>query len=137
MKSWIAAGAALIFTGSVAAGAPGWTEVAANASRTAVKEIKDGSFEVSQNKSNEEIAVVTGRTLSGSQTSPSIALEKWYVRTGDCQRGEGKIVTLRLDGEFKYDNDFLLDGGTVASGVAEIICLIHTRQAENRRKKSL
>ena len=115
----------------------GWLSVASSSDERVRKEAKTGSFELNTNKGGDEIAVVTGRSLNGPRANPTIALEKWYVRTIDCKRGQGKVVVLTLSGEYKYENDFLREGGTIASGMAEFICDVHAIVLESRNKKGI
>jgi len=97
-------------------------------------QIKSGSLEFTSNKSNVAIAVVIGRTISKKQ---QIDLYKWYVTAPDCKAGMGQLVSLSLQGEFKFENDFVEDGGNIASAVAEIICGAAKMQIEASEKKGI
>ena len=47
---------------------------------------------------------------------------QWYVSIADCKAGYGKLVTLDMNGNVRYDNDFVNTGGSVASELAEMLC---------------
>ena len=101
-----------------------------------VLEARAGSFDVRKNGAKEEIAVISGKAIRGN-TNSRIDLEKWYVRTSDCVAKQGKVVTLTLDGEFKFDSDFIFDAGSIASGKAEFICSVFEYSKAEKRSKSL
>ena len=93
-------------------------------SRTTTWEAKPGSLERSvTERSGEPVAVITLRVRD--RWTSRITFEKNFVRLADCAAGEGKLVTTDLDGRFKYQNDFKLNGGkTIASGLAAAICAL-------------
>lgn len=78
------------------------------------------------------------RTLTDRTTEPVIAFMvrmtrrqnntvlfvKNFVRFADCDAGYGKLVTTKLDGSFMYDSDFVLGGGTIASDIAGVLCVL-------------
>ena len=110
--------AVTLITAAIGANAAdAWIEVAAT--DRGAWSIKSGSLQFVSNKSDEPIALVIGRFVNANK---GVDLEKWYVRGTDCGRGMGKLVTLTLDGEFKYENDFVEDSDDVASVIATVIC---------------
>lgn len=111
----------------------GWVLVAFNDYGT--YEAKEGSFVVRDNKSNQRVATVTGKIFQNS--TKTTEFQKWYVKLSDCADKEGKIVTLGLDGEFKYDNDFIIGATTVGTAKADFICGVYDFQMAEKRKKSL
>lgn len=115
----LAAVAALLFCTSTHA--DNWIPTAN--SDSADFSILKGSFIVSKNKAGEEVATVTGR-IRGTATK-TVVLEKWYVKTADCAQKQGKIVTVDMDGKFKYENDFVFEAGSIASVNAELICIVY------------
>lgn len=130
-------GALALLLAAVAAHAQeGWISVATSQNGETSYDARKGTFEVRLNQSNEEIAVITGKSVRG-KANPEINLEKWYVRTKDCAAKQGKVVTLTMDGQFKFDNDFIFDAGSMASGKAEFICEVLDHFNAERRKKSL
>lgn len=61
-----------------------------------------------------------GRVVNSTTTE--ITFRKWYVTVADCRTGHGKVVTLSLQGDYQFENDFVLDGGSVSSALAEMLC---------------
>ncbi|AWA38377.1 MULTISPECIES: hypothetical protein [Pseudomonas] len=98
-------------------------------------EAKTGSFEFSKNKSGVPIAVIAGRMVSTKPTK--IDLNKWYVSAGDCKSKMGKLITLSVSGEYKFENDFLFESGNVASSIAKFICDVADQAIKNADGKSL
>ncbi|WP_139213441.1 hypothetical protein [Pseudomonas sp. ok266] len=98
-------------------------------------EAKTGSFEFSKNKSDVPIAVIAGRMVSAKPSK--IDLNKWYVSAGDCKSKMGKLVTLSVSGEYKFENDFLFESGNVASSIAKFICDVADQAIKNADGKSL
>lgn len=98
--------------------ADGWVQTTSN--DTHQFSIKKGTGEITKNKAGEDIFVVIGRMYG--KKSKKIDLEKWYVTVADCLKKEGKLVTLSLAGDFMYENDFVFQGGSIASANAELIC---------------
>jgi hypothetical protein len=110
-----------------------WINVATNESTEF--QARSGSFVVTTNKGNVQIAVVTGKTLDKKENR--IDLEKWYVSTADCSRKQGKVATLSLDGTFKYDSDFIFGAGNMGSEKAEFICGVLQYQINEKNKKGI
>lgn len=96
-----------------------WISYASNSDTS--WEIKTGSLNFLPNRNGENIALVLGRSVH-SDTS-GIAFFKWYVTEDDCAKKMGSFVALSLKGDFLFQQDFVFDGGTVASILAETICL--------------
>jgi hypothetical protein len=113
---------ALIFYGTCTVLAQD-TWIPVSTSLTHVFEARSGSFEVTAiERTGEPIAaiVVRSRELNGSK----IQFAMNYVRLSDCRAGFGKLVVTDFNGRIKYDNDFILDGGNVSSGIAEVLCAL-------------
>lgn len=83
-------------------------------------EVKPGSLEFSKTKGGTVIAVVVGRIVNSSPNQ--VSLYKWYVSASDCKNEMGKMVSLGVDGEYKFENDFVFGSGNVASSIAQRIC---------------
>lgn len=98
-------------------------------------EAKPGSFEFSKNKSGLPIAVLTGRVVNPKPST--IDLQKWYVTAGDCKNKMGKLITLSVSGDYQYENDFIYDGGNVASSIAQFICDVAAKSIKDADGKSL
>lgn len=112
-----------------------WEKISGNLTGTSEFFILRDSFEVRSNKNGDEIAVVTGKLTD--HKSSSIDIYQWYVKTEDCYRQKGKLITLNLDGEFKYESDFIFDAGNIASVNAEAICSLYAEKYLKNRGKGL
>lgn len=97
--------------------------------------VQAGSLELSKTKGGVSIAVVVGR-ISNPNTS-SITLNKWYASASDCSKKMGKIVTLDVGGDYKYENDFVIGAGNIASSIAEAICGAADYRIKEKNAKSL
>lgn len=89
-------------------------------------EVRTGSYQSARTKSGTPISVLTGR--SKNKKTGVVDFEKWYVTTEDCLKGSGKLVTLSLNGDFKFDSDYLRKGGTVASSIGDLVCDVQKAQ---------
>ena len=69
-----------------------------------------GSYALSSNKNGEQIAVIT--TKVNNKKNGQVSLEKKYVRTKDCVAEQGKLVSLTMDGDFSYENNFIFGAGS-------------------------
>jgi hypothetical protein len=97
--------------------------------------VKPGSLEVAKTKGQVPIVVVIGRVVD-SETK-QVNLYKWYVSIADCQRELGKVVSLKIDGAYSFENDFVFGSGNVASAMAQSICGAYAFQVKNRDNKGL
>ena len=111
----------------------GWVEIASDDDST--WHIKAGSLEFGKTKGGTSIASVIGR-ISNSKTS-QVALRKWYVSAVDCKKKMGKVVTLDISGEYKFENDFVEGAGTIATAMAEAICGAVYYKIKEKDSKSL
>jgi hypothetical protein len=119
---------------ATAAGAQdNWVQVAGNDNHDYF--VLKSSLEVRLNKAKEEIVVVTGK--DNDKRNSRIDLEKWYVRTKDCLRQQGKVVALNMDGEFLYDYDFVFGAGSVGSTKAQAICTAYAYKLKESIDKGL
>lgn len=83
-------------------------------------QIQPGSLETTKNKGGTQIIVTTGKITN--KISRQITLRRFYVSIGDCRRKQGKLVSLSIENEYQYENEFLMGSGSVASTLAEGIC---------------
>jgi hypothetical protein len=93
------------------------------------------SREIVTNKGGKQVYVLIGRVVN--KKTKAITPEKWYVTTDDCENGMGKIVTLDMSGNYKYENDFLIGSGNVASSLAGMLCYEVTKRKKENAAKSL
>ncbi|WP_448173020.1 hypothetical protein [Rhizobacter fulvus] len=97
--------------------------------------VKSGSLESTKTRGGTPIAVVIGRI--SNETTKRIDLFKWYVPIQDCERGLGKVVSLGIDGEYKFENDFVNGSGSIATAMAEAICGAQKYRTTERQKKGI
>lgn len=97
--------------------------------------IQAGSLEQLKTKGGTPIIVVVGRIANGA--TRQIDLFKWYVSLEDCRGQMGKLVTLGIDGQYRFENDFVVGSGNIASAVAESICGAHQYRVNVREKKGI
>lgn len=81
--------------------------------------VNEGSFSVATTKGGIEIAMQAGRE---DLPDGSIIYSQWYVIPQDCYSGEGQVVSLTLDGEYKTDYEFSYERGGTTSRIAQVIC---------------
>lgn len=98
-------------------------------------DVQPSSLEFKKTREGVPVYVVVGRIRSG--TNSRIDLYKWYVSVEDCNRGLGKVISLSISGDYRFDNDFVVGGGNIASSMAEAICESASFVREERAKKSL
>lgn len=110
-----------------------WIPIAASDTITyyALKE----SASVKKNKAGEQIVIFTVK--SDNKKTKDITLEKMYVTVDHCLKKQGKAVVLNMDGEYKYEYDFIYGAGSVGSAKAEIICDMYGVNVEERNKKGV
>lgn len=93
------------------------------------------SGSVTKNKAGEQIVILTVK--SDNKKTKSVTLEKMYVTVDNCLKKQGKAVVLNMDGEFKYEYDFIYGAGSVGSAKAEIVCDIYGTDREEKIKKGI
>jgi hypothetical protein len=54
-----------------------------------------------------------------------IIFRKEYVTAQDCRIGHGKLISLNIDGSYAGEVDYVSEGGTVASGIADMLCALY------------
>lgn len=86
-----------------------------------VYEIKRASVEASQTDKGTKVYMAIGRVIAVDTKKISGAI--WYVSIDHCRLQRGKFVVLDVSGEYKSDHDFIFGLGTIASTLAETICL--------------
>ncbi|WP_354286830.1 hypothetical protein [Sphingomonas sp. UYEF23] len=91
---------------------------------TMVWEGRAGTLHLSKNNSQQDISVANGRATDTKYKR--ITFERWYVLVSACRNGSGKLVTTDMDGTFKFDTEFVLKGGSVASSLADMLCGFYT-----------
>lgn len=100
-----------------------WVKI--TSSDTCLYEAKTDSLKIARNDGGEVVATIITRQTCSNRSS--IDLNISYVRQRDCSRGAGKLVTLDMSGRKLFDNDFVFSARTVASNIAETICMAADR----------
>jgi|SRR6478672_8280973 len=112
-----------------------WVPITKNAEGTIHYSGRKGSYEVVQTKGGDSIAVIIGQT--DNKQTKGIKFSKWYVKTDDCAAGFGQLVILKINGDFDFDSDFVADGNSVASGVADFICDLYREDQKARQARGI
>lgn len=81
------------------------------------------------------ISVFSGRIFY--KKDKSYTFSKWYVSHEDCIAGYGKVVSLDIQGIYQHENDFVMNGGNVASTLAKAACHSVLEDIKDRDSKSI
>lgn len=84
---------------------------------------RKGSYELFATKGGTPIAMILGQTEDG--ISKKVTYNKWYVAVSDCEAGMGKLVALKVSGEYEFETDYVAKGKNIASGIGDLICDIY------------
>ena len=112
-----------------------WVLIAASDDNINIWEGRKKSQEDTTTKGGIKISVFSGRIFNKKEKS--YTFQKWYVSHEDCIAGYGKVVSLDIQGKYQHENDFVINGGNVASAVAEIACYPVLEEKKNRDSKSI
>lgn len=112
-----------------------WILITQNSDDTIFYSGKRGSFELTTTKSGSAVAVILGQIEHRKENSLSYG--KWYVSTADCDAGLGKLVVLRVNGDFDFESDFVAKGNNIASGIADVICGLYRSDVQEKRGKGI
>lgn len=96
---------------------------------------KRGSYEVVTTKQGTEVAMVLGQVEH--KKKGTVEYVKWYVSTADCVSGIGKLVILKIGGDYISEADYVAKGENVASGIGDIICSIYLSDLEKKNGKGI
>lgn len=122
-------------SGASAADSSEWVRIANNSDGTLIYSGKKGSFELTTTKGGEDIAVIVGQTED--ESTKNVVYMKWYVTTADCEAGLGKLVVLKVGGEYNFETDFVSGGQNIASGIADSICAVYRSKQSAKKSKSI
>lgn len=112
-----------------------WIYITANSENTDKYSVKKGTFEIAKTKSGTEIAVVLGQIQR--KKNNQIDYNKWYVSTSDCEKGMGKLVILKVNGDYDFESDFVADGNNISSGIADFICFLYKFDKNQKQGKGI
>lgn len=112
-----------------------WVELTGNSDSSKQWQGLKNSYELRLNKNGDEIVVWTEK--EDNKITRKITIQKLYVKTSDCIKKQGKAVVVNMDGDFRYEYDFIFGVETVGSFRAETLCNIYLGQAARAKGKSL
>lgn len=112
-----------------------WVLVAQNSDSTDIFSVKKGSFEFTKTKGGTTIAVVLGQLED--KKKKSVSYYKWYVTTDDCANGIGKLVMLKINGDFDFETDYVSGGKSIGSSIADTICGIYLDAIKTEKDKGV
>lgn len=127
---------AFFSTGSIGAESESeWVLITQNSDDTRFYSGKKGSFELGTTKGGTPIAMVVGQVED--KKDKSVAYQKWYVATSDCDAGMGKLVVLKVSGEYDMETEFVAKGKNIASGISDLICNIYRSDLNEKQNKGV
>jgi hypothetical protein len=112
-----------------------WIFIASNRDDTRFYSGKRGSFEIVTTKGGTQAAMVLGQI--DDRKDNTITYNKWYVSTSDCQSGIGKLVALKVGGDFDFEADYVAKGESIASSIADTICAVYRSDTETKEAKGI
>jgi hypothetical protein len=96
---------------------------------------KRGSYELTTTKNRTSVATILGQTEN--KNDKTVTYNKWYVSTSDCDAGMGKLVVLKLNGDFAFEAAFVSKGTNIASGIADVVCGIYASDLKKKQGKGI
>ena len=112
-----------------------WILIVQNSDDTRFYSGKRGSYELSATKGGAPIAMILGQTED--RISRNVTYNKWYVTTSDCEAGIGKLVTLKVSGEYDFETDYVARGNNIASSIGDLVCSIYLDNKRVRESKGV
>lgn len=112
-----------------------WIWIGENSDGTKSYSGKKGSYELSSTKAGTPIALILGQ-IEDKKTK-TVSYGKWYVATADCESGLGKLVVLKVNGDYDFETDYVGKGNNVASGIGDAICGIYLSNKRGQEGKGV
>lgn len=112
-----------------------WVLIAQNSDDTKFYSGKRGSYELATTRGGTQIAVILGQTED--KKSKNVTYGQWYVTTSDCEAGLGKLVILKLSGEYEMEADYISKGKNIASAIGDVICGIYLSNKKKQESKGM
>lgn len=106
----------ILLSTAVNAASEGWTNIFTKDGVT--WEVRNNSLGAAKTAAEEPIFTIDIRAIEGA----NVTLMTAYVRVQDCVAKRGKLVFVNMSGSFLFENDFMADGGTIASDIATTVC---------------
>jgi len=98
-----------------------WVLVSTATADRLVYEAKAGTQRLLKNRAGQQIIVMTGRTRTVDGKG-DILFQQWHIRLDHCKAGVGELVVSNLAGEVMARADYVRNGGSNASNVADTLC---------------
>lgn len=117
-KSLLALLAGSLLSFSAVASDDGWVLVSVTDSDEF--SAKKGTYDINKNNSGDYVSSVVGKI--SDMVNKKETIQYWYIRTDECQRGYGKLVSVDLDGSFLFENDWAEGGKSASSQISGLIC---------------
>lgn len=112
-----------------------WILITQNSDDTKFYSGKRGSYELSSTKAGTPIALIMGQIED--KKAKNVTYSKWYVTTADCESGLGKLVLLKVNGDFDGETDYVAKGNNIASGIGDMICAIYLSNKREQEGKGV
>ena len=112
-----------------------WVLIVQNSDDTRFYSGKKGSYELTTTKGGAQVAMILGQT--DDKKSKNVTFRKWYVTTADCDAGLGKLVILKLNGDYDTETDYVAKGNNIASGIGDMICGIYLSNKKKQESKGV
>ena len=112
-----------------------WIFITSSSDDTHTYSGKRGSFEITTTKGGISVAMLLGQIENKSDKS--VTFNKWYVSTSDCESGIGKLVALKVDGDYDFEADYVSKGKSIASYIADTICSVYRSDLKTKQEKGV
>ena len=112
-----------------------WLLITSSSDDTRAYSAKIGSFEITTTKGGISVAMILGQIEN--KANNSVTYKKWYVSTSDCESGIGKLVALKVNGDYDVEADYVSKGNSIASHIADAICIVYRSDSEEKQKKGI
>ncbi len=112
-----------------------WVPITQNSDDTKFYSGKKGSYELTSTKGGTPIAMVLGQIED--KKAKNVSYGKWYVTAAECEAGIGKLVILKVDGDYDGEVDYVSKGNNIASAIGDLICGIYLGNKKAREAKGV
>jgi hypothetical protein len=112
-----------------------WVHITKSSDDTKFYSGKKGSYELTSTKGGTPIALILGQTED--KKAKSVSYGKWYVTAGDCEAGVGKLVILKVSGDYEMEADYVSKGNSIASGIGDFICSVYFYNKKEQQDKGV
>ncbi len=96
---------------------------------------KKGSYELTSTKGGTPIAMILGQIED--KKAKKFSYGKWYVTAAECEVGIGKLVILKVNGDYDGEIDYVSKGNNIASVIGDLICGIYLDNKKAQEAKGV